>query len=119
MKRKNSIGWLTFVAGLLLLAQVVWAAVPSTINYQGALTDSTGTVLAGNASITFRVFNVVTGGAALWTETQTVAVTAGIYAVQLGSVTSLSGLDFSVPYWLEVEVGGETLTPRQALNAVP
>ena len=103
---------------LLLLATSVWA-VPGTINYQGVLTDSVGVPLNQDVSITFRLYDAATAGTEAWSETQTVSVSNGVYSAQLGQSTSLDGVDFSVDYWLEVEAGGEILTPRQALTSVP
>lgn len=108
----------SFLVVFLLMVTVVWA-VPNTINYQGVLTDSTGTPLSGEVSIIFRLFDAESAGTELWNETQTVSVTGGTYSVQLGEVTPLGTLDFSAPYWLEIEVEGETLSPRQVLTSVP
>jgi len=112
------------VASLLVLCTFLFVAVsvqavPNLINYQGVLTDSGGTPLNQDVSITFRLFDAATAGTAAWSETQTVTVSNGVYSVQLGQSTPLAGVDFTVDYWLEVEVGGEILTPRQALTSVP
>jgi hypothetical protein len=95
---------------------------PALINFQGRLTDSGGTPLTGTYSVAFRVFSVLTGGSALWTETQpTVAVASGLFNVQLGSVTTFpSDLFAGTPRYLEVTVGGDpALTPRQQFLTVP
>ena len=61
---------------------------PDLMTYQGYLTDSTGTPLGNttpaNYAVLFRIYNVSTGGTALWSETQTVTVDKGNFSVILG-----------------------------------
>ena len=106
----------------VLTASSAFAVVPSTMSYQGVLMDNTGALVPdGNYSLTFKLYNVASGGSAIWTETQgTVAVSRGGFSVILGSAASLSGLAFDVPYWLGITVGaGTELTPRVALASSP
>ncbi len=102
------------------LHQTTSAQVPQTLGYQGVLTDATNTPLAdGNYDLTFALYNVSTGGIALWTETQTVQILTGVFSVALGSSTVLN-LAFDTAYWLGIAVGTETeLDPRVALTASP
>jgi hypothetical protein len=63
------------------------------------------------------MYTVSSGGSALWTETQTVTVTNGVFNVLLGDVNPLN-LPFFEPYWLGITVGtGSELTPRIELTA--
>lgn len=84
--------------------------VPYKINYQGRLTNSSGTPMAdGQYNMTFRLFSAGSGGTASWTEvhdtTNRVTVTGGQFAVQLGGVTALSPSTFtSQPLYFEVEL---------------
>lgn len=94
------------------------AAVPQQINYQGYLTDVAGTPLTGSYAMVFSLCDALTGGTCPWTESQTVTVSSGLFNVTLGAVTAI-GLSFDSPYYLETAVAGETLSPRQALTAVP
>jgi len=105
----------------LILAFAVFAEIPSTINYQGKLTDAGGVAIDGTRQIKFTIFDAVSGGSALWTETHpAVDVAKGLFDVRLGTVTAFpSTLDFSEQYWIAVEVDGEVLSPRQALSSVP
>ena len=119
-KAKRFLISLLGVLSLLIIPFTGYAAVPQTVNYQGYLTDSGGTPVDGTVQMTFKIYNVATGGIALWTETQSnVAVSDGIYSVVLGSVTPIN-LAFDTQYYLgvEVETDGE-MTPRQALTSVP
>jgi hypothetical protein len=111
----------SLLTGLLIaLAAAPALAVPSTMNFTGRLTTATGPV-SGNVSVTFRLFNSLSGGTAVWSETHaTVMADMGLVYVDLGATSALdeSVFDGTVKY-LEVVVNGETLSPRMALNAVP
>jgi len=91
------------------------AEVPHLINYQGRLTDTGGIPLNGSYNLTFRIYDAETAGNLLWEETQTgVVINKGIFAVLLGSVTNLN-LAFDKPYFLEIKVGNEVMSPRQRI----
>jgi hypothetical protein len=96
---------------LVLLSSLALAGIPKLINYQGMLTDNSGTPLTGSYSLTFKIWTDTTGGSSLWTETQNgVQVQNGLFNVILGRLTTLN-LPFDQQYWLEVGVGAETM-PR-------
>ena len=65
------------------------ALVPHEINYQGYLTNPGGSPVNANVTMTLNLYNVATGGATLYTETQTVTVVNGMFNVLIGSVTAL------------------------------
>jgi hypothetical protein len=93
-----------------------YAAIPATLNYQGMLTNASAQpVNNASLSITFSFYTAATGGAALYTETQTVSVSNGLFNVRIGAVTPI-GLPFDVPYFLGISVGGDAeMNPRQPL----
>jgi len=104
----------------LVSSSAVVAAVPRTISYQGVLKDAGGVIVPdGEYDITFRIYDVATEGAALWNETQTLQVTAGIVSLTLGDVSGLD-LPFDGLYWLgiSIETHGE-LSPRIELTTAP
>jgi len=106
---------------LMLVAQISWAQIPQNMSYQGLLTDGSGTAVSDGAySLSFSIYDVDTGGIALWTETHaSVAVVNGIFNVILGSVNPLN-IAFDTQYWLGVQIdGGAELTPRIQLNSSP
>jgi hypothetical protein len=104
------------VAGWFGLLQ---AQVPDKLNYQGFLTGPGGTAVTGAQTMVFKLYNVVSGGAALYSETQTVQVNNGVFNAVLGSVTSLN-LPFDVPYFIGITVGADAeMTPRQPLASAP
>ncbi len=96
-------------------------AIPQQINYQGQLTRPDGTPLDTTVAISFRLYNVVAGGTALWTESHpAVSVNDGLFQVLLGSVTTLPDSFTATTRWLGVTVGGNTeMTPRRQIASVP
>lgn len=110
------------LAGLVVVfcSFAAFAAVPRTINYQGRLAGSDGTPVNAPVQMVFAIYNVAAGGTAVWTETQTVQVNNGIYAVALGAVTPIDPALIDGSLWLGVKVGTDAeMTPRQALHSVP
>ncbi len=116
----------------LLRAVPAHAAINSQINFQGKLTNPDGTnVTDGTYSIRFRIYNSASldganpcsANSCLWEETQaSVSVSAGIFQVNLGSVTSLPGsVDFNTSgLYLGVKVGSDAeMTPRIQFTATP
>ncbi len=102
---------------------VASTGVPSLINFQGRLTNpANGNPIAdGTYAVAFRIFDVSSGGTALWTETQQVAVSSGLFHVLLGANTPLTaGIFNGTTRFLEVQAGADPpMTPRQRLAAVP
>ena len=91
------------------------AEIPKKIYYQGRLTDSSKNPLSGSYNFTFRIFDVSSGGSALWSETHNgVTVSAGVFSVELGESNPIN-LAFNKQYYLEIEVGGEVFSPRRPL----
>lgn len=118
---------------LLLTSNFLFAEVPPKfINYQGKLTNTSGTPLNGAYTMAFTIYDAETGGTSQWTETQSpVAVSNGIYNVILGSGTDGkpdTGDDVKIPAsvfygeqrWLGVTIGSDSeMTPRMRLTSVP
>ncbi|UCG79173.1 MAG: hypothetical protein JSV21_04930 [Nitrospirota bacterium] len=120
--RRSTIILKTFLSVLFILAIMVTAShalIPSLINYQGYLTDATGVPVDRTVSIDFAIYDVSTGGTALWTESHsTVAVVNGVYNVMLGSISTLS-LPFDQQYYLGIDVDSDgEMTPRQEMGSV-
>ena len=139
MKNKTKIQLIVVMVGLLLFTSgTSWnrsmgmaanGVVTPLLQYQGRLTDpATGEIVAdGSYSMSVQLYNVETGGTALWTETESVTVQNGIFSTVLGDTTTLiSSLFNGQALWLGVTVEGEELGPRQqvlpvayALSLVP
>jgi hypothetical protein len=71
-------------------------------------------------SIAFRVFDAATAGTEVWTETQTVTVSGGLFSVHLGATTPFpAGAFDGTPRYLEVQVGADpAMTPRLLFTSV-
>jgi len=93
-----------------------FAEIPHLINYQGKLVDSDDTPITGTKNITFKIYNVSSGGTPLWQETQSVTADRGIFNALLGSVNDLN-LPFDVPYYLGIQVEGDSeMSPRARIG---
>ena len=96
----------------ILLSIPAQAAVPSSINVQGRLTDSTGSPLpAGLRIFTFKIFDAATLGSEIWPggagEDQTLVTdAAGLWTANVGALLGLTDSVFADSVrWLEI---GET-----------
>ncbi len=102
------------------------AQVPNLVSYQGLLTLSSGTPASdGSYDLKFELFNVPSGGSALWNETQTgVPLKHGTFTVSLGSVAALPAI-FNQQLYVQVtalagpSVSGTTVFPRTMLTSSP
>lgn len=121
---------ITLTLGLTLAGALsASAAVPGLLNFQGRLLDSNKLPRNGDFLMSFKICNSLAatcsapcavGNACLWTESQTVTVTNGVFAVQLGAAAAIDGAVFSADTrYLEIAVAGETLSPRERLTAGP
>ena len=111
--------FIVIAVALFCAAGGLVAAVPVTqsVTYQGTLTDSSGNPLTGTYSMTFRLYDVVSGGTALATDTHSVAVDKGLFTTP---VTFDSGFYDGRALWLGIKVGNDAeMTPRQEIRPVP
>ncbi len=98
---------------LLLLSAPLFAE--TTFTYQGQLSQSDAPY-TGVAEMNFRLFTAPVDGVQVGqTVSQDISVTGGLFQAEL---------DFRIVFtgearWLEIEVEGFTLTPRQAIRATP
>ena len=106
---------------LLLVPCLAQADIAEIMSYQGVLRDGSGNpVPDGSYNVTFRIYDVDTGGTALWSEGQPLTATGGIINAYLGSVIPLNTPAFDVPYWLAIAIEyGPELTPRTPFTTVP
>lgn len=109
---------ITFI--LLLSLSVTSPAQDQVISYQGVLTDAAGQpVTDGSHALTLSLYDAQTGGTPLWTETQNVTTTGGVFSAQLGCVSALA-LPFDRQYWLGVRMAAAAeLVPRTPLTMAP
>jgi hypothetical protein len=117
MKKKIFLAVALIISAVFLASFSVWA-VPALINYQGKLTNLDDCAQDGSHQMVFSLYPTETGGTAIWSEQQTVAVTGGIYNVQLGAVNPLQvSLFDNDDLYLEVEVNGDVLSPRMRITS--
>ncbi|SVB97737.1 uncharacterized protein METZ01_LOCUS250591, partial [marine metagenome] len=91
--------------------------VPRRLSYQGLLTKPNGQAIKnGSYIVTFRFFTETEGGLAFWEESQTVDVKDGIISTILGDSTEIT--KFPVETYLEIDIEGTTLSPRQEMTSV-
>lgn len=99
------------------------APAPLVLNYQGRLADPlTGAAKPDGAyQMVFALYDVESGGAALWTESRDVTVKNGLFSIRLGEITA-----FPAPtifdgraLWLAITVGADPqATPRLPVSFV-
>lgn len=98
-------------------SRTVTAAASSNINYQGRVTNASGTPLSGTYPMRFQLYDASASGNLLWDSgIINAAVTNGLFNVQLG----VDANDFNgQALWLRLYVDGEWLTPRQEILPAP
>ena len=118
------------LAGLLAQAQnaastqAASSTVPRMMKFNGTATNAEGKAMSGVAGITFSIYKDQQGGAALWMETQNVALDgSGHYSVFLGA-TKPDGLPKELftsgeARWVGVQVHGQADSARVLLLSVP
>jgi hypothetical protein len=100
-----------------VLAAEINSAVSEAITYQGRLTDDNGDPLSGNYTMRFRLYNVPSGGSALFDSGNlTMPVVGGLFTVSLPVPQNLFD---GQPLWLLITVGGQNLSPRQEIRPAP
>jgi len=103
---------------LIFSGFVLLYAIPRIINYQGKVVNADSVGLNGNYEMKFRLYTSESGGSPIWEQIfPSVPVTNGLFSVELSGFPDT--VSFSGEYWLEVEIGGEILTPRGRLTASP
>jgi hypothetical protein len=106
-----------------MLVSTTIAEVPKLINYQGSLTDDTGSPVAdGDYNMVFTIYDSESGGSGLWySGIQPVHVENGQFSYLLGSVNPLSQALFEdTARWLGIKVGSDPeIDPRTRLVTVP
>ena len=97
-------------------------SIPTTLNYQGFLREPDGSLTNGSFKITARIYNVATGGTALYSTTlNDVNVRDGLFNIVLGDNPALPGSLFAnSPLYIGISLNDlSELIPRQRLHAVP
>ena len=102
---------------------VIAQSVDRVISYQGLLTEVTGEPLADGAyRLVIRLYDSPTVGTLVFSETQDIVVTKGLFTTLIGSVDTagIAAVNFNKPLWLETAIEGSApFTPRTRLAVVP
>jgi hypothetical protein len=107
---------------MVFMTVAAMAQTPTTVTYQGRLTNATGTAITSAVTVVFTIYDAETSGSELWTETQSVDPDdKGIFTVTLGNDTPLDNTVFDgSARWLGIKVGSDAeMTPRQQINSAP
>ncbi|MBT4248734.1 hypothetical protein HOD84_00145, partial [bacterium] len=93
------------------------AAVPRKVAYQGILTKDNGQPADDRMySVKFRLYNLLEGGEPFWEESQIIFINDGLLSATVGVYNELNKIPANA--FLEVEVGGSVLEPRQEMTSV-
>ena len=91
--------------------------VPRRLSYQGLLTKTNGRAVSdGTYQVTFRLYRQSEGGTAFWEETQNIGIEDGIVTATLGSTVPINNIPNDA--YLEIDVDGTALSPRQEMTSV-
>ncbi len=106
---------------ILMLCALANASVPSTINYQGYLTDSAGEPINQTQTITFRIYSQANGGIELWSDTKSLAIDQGAFSTELGDgINAFPNNLFDGPLFLGISVNTDAeMSPRTSLTSAP
>lgn len=106
----------------LLLSPTLHAQAPRNFSYQGVITDFNGVMVSdGLHQIVASIYSVELDGTPLWSETQTVQTSKGVFTTTLGATVPIpDSIRFDGQLWLGIGVdGANELTPRTSLSSVP
>ena len=125
MNRQRKILGMVAALGLMSLVAISEEIkVPQLLNYQGFLADSQGKALSGTYQVTFTLYDHPTDPAAghiKWSETRSVTVQGGQFAILLGQVQPIPSALFqnNVNLYLSVRVGNNAeMAPRYQIASV-
>lgn len=131
---------LLLVMGMAGATAAQAVAPPNIITYQGRVLNTNGVPVSNTSlSMKFFLYTAVTGGTCLWsnssadcnsnvpasTTARSVSLTTGLFTQNLGdtgdSFAAIGSTIFgdNAAVYLEVDIAGETLTPRRRLTAAP
>ena len=102
------------VLTIFFIFNILYGGVPSGINYQGRYEEN-GQPVTGQRSFRFNLYNAATGGTLLWTSGDvSINVVDGLF----NYVLNCRDIDWrNNDVYLEVVVGGTTLSPRERIQS--
>ncbi|MBN2227473.1 MAG: hypothetical protein JW763_08915 [candidate division Zixibacteria bacterium] len=120
MKKTIQVILLIMLVGGMLATPAFADGAPSTILYQGRLTQANGSPITTATEITFKIYPTIDGVSALFTkDTSLTPDENGVFTVELGPLDISSHLQGTKRY-LGITVGDDAeMSPRQVLTSVP
>ncbi len=108
------------LSAVILPFHINQAQIPRLLPYQGVYTDGTGEpVEDGTYEFIFALYDSDIGGNSIWTETDSLSTTNGLFYTFLGSSFPFpETLKFNRPFWLGISVEGNELGNRIPLASV-
>jgi uncharacterized protein YjbI with pentapeptide repeats len=110
---------------LLALSSPLFAWTIGPMNYQGRLLDSAGVPVTATLPFKVRIYDAASGGTLKFSEQHnSIPVNDGVYSFLVSTGTSPTGA-WDIALWntaqlfMEIEVNGETLSPRHLMAAAP
>lgn len=124
--KKLSIFTMLFL--VVFFASAGLAAVPPKINYEGRLTDASGSALSGSYNMRFSITSDLAGNNVVWGPEAHNAITVsnGVFAIILGDTTPITTNEVAAPgRYLKIEIANppastnfEALTPNSQIVSV-
>lgn len=109
------------ILSMILLSKPTSAEIPPYMQFQGKATDAQDAPLNGSYKITFRIYDVESGGSPIWSERHdAVGIENGVFSMLLGGISPLD-ISFDKPYWISIEINttdGTGEMPRQRITSV-
>jgi len=110
---------LSLTLALIISVSLAIAEIPHLLTYQGYLMDSEEIPIDGQVDLSFSLYNSLTDGDLLWTESHSeVEVSAGVFSVVLGTINPIPDSAFSASEcYLGITVGEDPeITPRTRIT---
>jgi hypothetical protein len=117
-----------FIAMIAVLANVSFVSAisaPSFVNYQGFLTNSSGTAQTGSVNVVVRIYDAPTAGNLVYEEQEgSVTVSNGYFTIPIGKIgdvnalttaVSFTDLPFDKSYYVTIEFGAPFSTGEMTL----
>jgi hypothetical protein len=119
-RRVTLAGVFFLVSAVLFLSACAVEELEPRFSHQGRLQDENGIAVPdGNYTFAYRLYHTASGGTAVHTQSQSVAVTNGLFNTTVGLNQDIDPDVFARPVYMEMSVNGEVLTPRQLLQGSP
>ncbi|MEM7083981.1 MAG: tail fiber domain-containing protein [Pseudomonadota bacterium] len=118
---RNALVSVLCLFALIAYGSIATAQSNQSISYQGYLTGNDGQAQLDPVTVEFVLYTVESGGTPVWSESQLVVPSQGLFSVDLGSALNPfpAGL-FDTDVYLGIRVGTDSeMTPRVAFSSAP